>query len=153
MSEPKKYLAMQQVYEIVKDSEGKPVYHQVPNRWGEGTVSRVQYAKAEGKFKAFGANGKVCSLYDTPAKARRYCGKEGHVVEMDPADCRRVDCTPQEQLEHCEARMLFWAKEADRIQQELRNGASTIVDGVSGGGMLRTPALDRKVKPRRKGAA
>lgn len=62
----KKYLAMCQVYEYEKDAEGK----------------------VDGKFQAFGAHGKVVSLYDSPGKAARYCGKDGYVAEMDPADCR-----------------------------------------------------------------
>lgn len=121
----KKYLAMCQVYEYEKDAEGKVIYCDVPNSWAlfagaPVTIKRPKSVKVEGKFRAFGAHGKVVSLYDSPAKAKRYCGKEGHVVEMDPDDCRRLEVTLEEQMTYCENRMLFWAAEADRLQKEIR---------------------------------
>jgi len=128
----KKYLAMRQVYDYEKDADGKIIYYEQPNPYyregaypqGNGapkTISRPKYVKVEGKFRAFGNNGKVVSLYDSPGKAARYCGKEGYVAEMDPADCRKYNCSVEEQLVHCENRMLFWGQETTRLENELKN--------------------------------
>lgn len=120
------YVAMCQVYKHVVDENGAPVYErQMYNSMRtdgtQGYYDRVKMVPDEGVFRGFGANGKVISVYDSAAKARRYCGKSGFVMELDPADGIRVGCSPEEALQHCEDRMLFWAKEADRINQELRN--------------------------------
>lgn len=115
----KKYIAMVAEWEFVRDELGNIVYEDRPSTWNPSIIHKVAKQQLSGKFKEFGANGKVVSLYDSPAKAARYCGKNGHVVEMDPADCRRVNCSLEEQFVHCEERMLFWGQEADRIKKLL----------------------------------
>lgn len=119
-----KYLAMRQVYEYLKDDEGKVICFDVPNPYehyagAPKTIKRPKSVLVKGKFSAFGANGKVVSLYDSPGKAARYCGKDGYVAELDPADCRKYTATVEEQFAHCEARMLFWGIEADRLKKEM----------------------------------
>jgi hypothetical protein len=100
----KRYIAMCRFTRIIKDDNGRPILHD----------GHYQRETAPG-YKPFGTNGKVVSLYDSAAKAARYCGKNGYVIEMDPADCRKVGASIAEQQRHCEERMLFWGKEADRL--------------------------------------
>ena len=122
------YIAMCQTYECAKDENGEHIIIETPNQWfREGihqeryrTSKRCKMQKAEGKFRAFGANGKVVSSYDSAAKAARYCGKEGHVIELNSDDGLKVGVSIEEQMEHCEDRMLFWGQEADRLQAEMR---------------------------------
>ena len=118
----KAYMAMCQIYENVLDYANKPVLEDIVYMRGDGSTyiqQKYKRQKAEGRFRAFGANGKVVSLYDSEAKARRYCGEEGYVAEIDPADCRRAGASLEEQFLHCEARMLYWGMEADRLKKEM----------------------------------
>lgn len=122
MSE-KKYFAMYAVFDVVKDEHGQKVVETVKRDRPDGSqyvYQKYKYAKT-GEFKPFGTNGKVCSVYDSEAKAKRYAGKDGYVAEVDLDDARRLGVDLTAQLIHCENRMLFWAAEADRINKELKS--------------------------------
>lgn len=118
------YVAMMQCYKYATDADGNQIFDYVTEPWG--TRKAYRQVKDEGKFRAFGTNGKVVSAYDSAATAARYCGKEGFVIEIDPLDGRKIGETLEKQLVHCESRMLFWAQEADRINKELQCQANPV---------------------------
>lgn len=113
---------MVQTYRKALDAKGLEIFDEVPIPWSTNGATRkiLRFEVNPGVFKPFGANGKVTSLYDSVAKAKRYCGKLGHVVELDFDDCIKVGITSEQAMVHCEARMLFWGQEADRLQKEMK---------------------------------